>query len=83
MPTQLYAYVVFKIRCAHVSEMATAVEPACLMRHGFLHGGWLCILKWIFELGWPMSCKNDWQDLQSKSFFKNITIAFLLSCPMS
>ncbi|VDO90683.1 unnamed protein product [Heligmosomoides polygyrus] len=45
------AYAAFKSHCGHVNNMARVLEPATIMRHGSLTGGWPEVLKRLFELG--------------------------------
>ncbi|VDP39960.1 unnamed protein product [Heligmosomoides polygyrus] len=77
-----YAYAVFKNKCAHVINMARAIEPASIMRHGKLSAGWSTPPKRFFEIAWSMSKRLDWDQLRTTSIFENVHNRILLVVPL-
>ncbi|KAK6031772.1 hypothetical protein OSTOST_02065 [Ostertagia ostertagi] len=77
-----FAYTVFRNRCAHVSTMARAIEPATIMRHGTLSRGWPTVPQRIFELGWLVARKLDKNDFDLNSMMDRIHNRILIVVPM-
>ncbi|KAK6024067.1 hypothetical protein OSTOST_10129 [Ostertagia ostertagi] len=77
-----FAYALFRSKCAHVSNMARAIEPATIMRHGSLTGGWPTVPRRIFELGWLIARKVDWKDFDSSSMLNRVHNRVLLVVPI-
>ncbi|KAK6031026.1 zinc knuckle [Ostertagia ostertagi] len=77
-----FAYAVFRKKCAHVSTMARAIEPATIMRHGSLSRGWPTVPQRIFELGWLVARKLDKNDFDLNSMMDRIHNRILIVVPM-
>ncbi|XGW09034.1 hypothetical protein V3C99_011385 [Haemonchus contortus] len=77
-----FAYAVFRNRCAHISNMVRAIEPASIMRHGSLTGGWPTVSKRIFELGWLIARKIEGNDFDTSSMLDRVHNRILIVVPI-
>ncbi|KAK6059170.1 hypothetical protein COOONC_03205 [Cooperia oncophora] len=77
-----FAYAVFRSKCAHVSLMARAIEPATIMRHGSLSRGWPELPKRFFELGWLTARKVDPKEFDLSSMMARVHDRILLVVPV-
>ncbi|VDP48782.1 unnamed protein product [Heligmosomoides polygyrus] len=76
------AYEVFKSRCAHVSNMASVVEPATIMRHGSLTGGWPEVPKRLFDFGWLIARWLESDEVKKDLILDRIYNRILLVVPI-
>ncbi|XGW34049.1 hypothetical protein V3C99_018091 [Haemonchus contortus] len=76
-----FAYAVFRNKCAHISNMARAIEPASIMRHGSL-GGWTTVSKRNFELGWLIARKIERNNFDTSSMLDRVHNRILIVVPI-